>query len=562
MLKNLTDALQTDLASAVLAPAMAPPPMAEDTSGLTPLNVIRTENVVSRFPVHNLSKKGKIEIQIVKRNSQGEVEIKWEVSYNDKHGQARQLAYKLDTIVINRRIEEEGRPLPKLIRLGSLREIADRLDMGGNTNVIKRALRQNASAFITVKVGYTNVDGTEKTLEADFTRYSVIFTGEKLPDKRRADCVYLNLNDVYWTMLNEAPWRPQDYDYLKALTPAAQRFYEIVSAKFYNTFRFSNLNASKIAYSEYCAYSAQQRYFDYEHFKKQMYKVHLPHKKSGYLSDVSYESMQDSDGKPDWMMRYVPGPKAKNEFEYFTGKTGVLETKIEIASIAQTSPVQLSPANETAGQSSTRKSSDETSAVEQTQQSLDLESASEQHADPELVSELYKRGIAEKQAVALLLEVRPGQDVMEQLEYADYRIASEPAGTFRNPPGFYISAVRDNIPVPENFDSSRKRKQREVSENRLAEERAISERRELELEVAFADYRRSEVEAYIALHLAPGEYAAIVEDHKRSYVAQFRNAAHWPAETLHSIAVNAAAVEISRRAPILAFEEFCRKYAD
>ncbi|MEO8131924.1 MAG: hypothetical protein ABI822_32820, partial [Bryobacteraceae bacterium] len=316
MLKNLADALQTGLTADPSAPSAVLPAMPEDTSALTPLNVIRTENVISRFPVHNLSKKGKIEIQIVKRNSHGEIEIKWEVSYNDKHGQARQLAYKLDTIVINRRIEEEGRPLPKLIRLGSLREIAERLDMGGNTNVIKRALRQNASAFITVKVGYTNLDGTEKTLEADFTRYSVIFTGEKLPDKRRADCVYLNLNDVYWSMLNEAPWRPQDYDYLKALTPAAQRFYEIVSAKFYNSFRFSNLNASKIAYSEYCAYSAQQRYFDYEHFKKQMYKVHQPHKKSGYLSQVSYESTQDADGKPDWMMRYVPGPKAKNEFEY------------------------------------------------------------------------------------------------------------------------------------------------------------------------------------------------------------------------------------------------------
>src|SRR3954447_4212338 len=421
MLKNLTDALQTDLMTATTPPSEVPLLTLEDRSGLTPLNVIRTENVVSRFPVHNLSKKGKIAIQIVKRNTQGEVEIKWEVSYNDKHGQARQLAYKLDTIVINRRIEEEGRPLPKLIRLGSLREIADRLDMGGNTNVIKRALRQNASAFITVKVGYTNVDGTEKTLEADFTRYSVIFTGEKLPDKRRADCVYLNLNDVYWTMLNEAPWRPQDYDYLKALTPAAQRFYEIVSAKFYNSFRFSNLNASKIAYSEYCAYSAQQRYYDYEHFKKQMYKVHQPHKKSGYLSDVSYESMQDADGRPDWMMRYVPGPKAKNEFEFFTGKTAVLETKIEAGGLTQAVPTELELLEPAA----------EMLALREAQQSFNLQPASgnitEQQADPELVAELFKRGIAGKQAAALLLEVRPGQDVMEQLEYADYRIASEPA---------------------------------------------------------------------------------------------------------------------------------------
>jgi hypothetical protein len=547
MLKNLTDALQSDLTTAAPALSIAPPLMAEEGSGLTPLNVIRTENVVSRFPVHNLSKKGKIEIQIVKRNTHGEVEIKWEVSYNDKHGQARQLAYKLDTIVINRRIEEEGRPLPKLIRLGSLREIAERLDMGGNTNVIKRALRQNASAFITVKVGYTNLDGTEKTLEADFTRYSVIFTGEKLPDKRRADCVYLNLNDVYWTMLNEAPWRPQDYDYLKALTPAAQRFYEIVSAKFYNTFRFSNLNASKITYSEYCAYSAQQRYFDYEHFKKQMYKVHQPHKKSGYLSDVSYESMQDADGKPDWMMRYVPGPKAKNEFEYFTGKTSVLETKIDVEQITGGGPAQ-------------ETSEQETPAAPQAQQSLDFESVSEKQADSELIAEFFKRGIAEKQATALLLEVRSGQDVMEQLEYADYRIASEPAGTFRNPPGFYISVVRDNVPVPANFDSSRKRRERESNETKLTEEREASQRRALELEEAFADYRRAEVESYIAHHLAPEEHAAMIEDHKRSYVAQFRNAAHWPAETLHSIAVNAAAVELSRRAPILTFEEFCRKH--
>jgi hypothetical protein len=68
------------------------------------------------------------------------------------------------------------------------------------------------------------------------------------------------------------------------------------------------------------------------------------------------------------------------------------------------------------------------------------------------------------------------------------------------------------------------------------------------------------VESYIAHHLAPGELKAMIEDHKRSYVAQFRNAAHWPAETLHSIAVNAAAAELSRRAPILTFEEFCWKH--
>jgi len=259
-----------------------------------PLNVIRTEHVLSRFPAHNLSKKGKIDIQIVKRNVQGEIEIRWEVTYNDRYGQARQVAYKLDTLVINRRIEEQGRPVPKLIRLGSLREIAAELEMGNNTSVLKRALRQNASAFITVKVRYTNIEGVEKTLEADFTRYSVIFTGERLPDKRRADCVYLNLNDVYWTMLNEAPWRPQDYDYLKALTPAAQRFYEIVSRKIYAALKNNYPNAN-ISYSEYCQFSAQLRHTERQRVQDQMAKIIRHHKKAGYITAVKYEATIDED---------------------------------------------------------------------------------------------------------------------------------------------------------------------------------------------------------------------------------------------------------------------------
>src|SRR5713226_6407793 len=116
----------------------------QDPSSLAPLNVIRTESVLSRFPVHNLAKKGRIAIEVLHKNTQGDVDIRWEVSYNDRYGQARQLAYKLDTIVVNRRIDEEGRPVPKLIRLGSLRDIAQQLEIKTNTNLLKVALRQNA----------------------------------------------------------------------------------------------------------------------------------------------------------------------------------------------------------------------------------------------------------------------------------------------------------------------------------------------------------------------------------------------------------------------------------
>src|SRR5947207_3214887 len=112
--------------------ANTPPPVGERTpaqilppeTDLGPLSVIRTETVLSRLPIHNLAKKGNVNIQILKTTPAGEVELKWEVSYSDRYGQARQLAYKLDTIVIDQRIEEAGRPLPERICLGSLRDVA------------------------------------------------------------------------------------------------------------------------------------------------------------------------------------------------------------------------------------------------------------------------------------------------------------------------------------------------------------------------------------------------------------------------------------------------------
>ena len=37
----------------------------------TPLNVIRTETVLSRLPIHNLAKRGNVNIHIVRKNVRG-----------------------------------------------------------------------------------------------------------------------------------------------------------------------------------------------------------------------------------------------------------------------------------------------------------------------------------------------------------------------------------------------------------------------------------------------------------------------------------------------------------
>ena len=191
-----------------------------------------------------------------------------------------------------------------MIRLGTLKQICKELRMsenGKNTGDIKTALLQNASAFITANISYKSNDGAERKIDAGFTRYGIIFTGDTLPDGHKADAVYIVLNDPYRDVVNHAPTRPLDYDYLSELRPAPQRFYEIISYRVFAALR-NNRNDARINYSEFCMFSAQQRYFDHEHFRVQMYKVHKPHLDAGYLSTFRHEPIRDAEGQADWAL--------------------------------------------------------------------------------------------------------------------------------------------------------------------------------------------------------------------------------------------------------------------
>ncbi len=292
----------------------------QQNAELLPLHSIRTETVLSRFPIHRLAKRGTINIEVKELTGTGELKTTWEVDYPKKLGQPGPLAYKVDTLIINRRLEESLRPIPSVVRLGSLSEICRELGMpssGKNTNDVKRALLQNAGAFITAKRTYKGADSGERTAEISDTRYGVVFTGEKFSDGRRADGVYVLLHDAYREILNTAQTRPLDYDYLRELSPGAQRLYELLSYQIFAALRNGRPRA-KLLYSYYCVRAPQTRYADYDHIKKQMYKLHAPHRKSNYISAVEFREITDGAGQPDWEMLYTPGRKAKAEFRSFT----------------------------------------------------------------------------------------------------------------------------------------------------------------------------------------------------------------------------------------------------
>jgi hypothetical protein len=390
-----------------------------------PVNPIRVETVLSRFPVHRISKRGNIQIEINERGEAGELVTKWEVSHNIKYGQPGALAYKVDTLIVNRRIDEVPRPVPEILKLGSLKEIGDELslaDSGKNRNDIRRALHQNAGAYITAKRTYKGADGVERTAEISDTRYGIVFTGEKFPDGSRADAVYLILHRAYREIINTAPIRPLDYDYLRDLSPGAQRFYELISYQIYAALKNERPRA-RVLYSYYCTRAPQIRYFDYDHVKKQMYKLQAPHKKSGYISEVELKETRDVDGRPDWEMFYTPGTKARAEFRSFK-KTAR----------------SLGPARASRGtQEHDLIALPVTDDVMRTPQALSPESES-------LVAELMGHGVAEKKA----RELATSKPETVRLHLRAIPYLPEGQGT-KNFAGRLVKAIENDYELPPAF---------------------------------------------------------------------------------------------------------------
>lgn len=290
---------------------------------MSTLTILRTNTVFAKLPIHTLTKSAPIEICINQTNSQGVQDLHWSVSPSAAYGAPQLLAYKLDTLVINRHLDALKRPLPSLICLGSLRQIYQDLGQSRDksTGHLKRAFHQNAGVYITAKLHYRDREGKQRRLEAGFNRYGVVFTGESLPNGSTADAVYILLHEAYRQVLNAAPTRPVDYDYLRGLKPLAQRFYELLSFKMYAALKYQQPRVT-MRYSELCQFAPQHRHTDGSQMSKQMYRVHQPHLRSGYLADVTTQSLLDDQGGPDWLLQYTPGPKAWAEYRVFTSRNG------------------------------------------------------------------------------------------------------------------------------------------------------------------------------------------------------------------------------------------------
>jgi hypothetical protein len=81
-----------------------------------------------------------------------------------------------------------------------------------------------------------------------------------------------------------------------------------------------NRTSAKMLYSEFCLYAPQTRYTDWDHVKKQMYKLHRLHLAAQYIEKIQFEKIMGEGGQPDWLMIYVPGARAKGQHVAFERK--------------------------------------------------------------------------------------------------------------------------------------------------------------------------------------------------------------------------------------------------
>ena len=174
-----------------------------------------------------------------------------------------------------------------------------------------------------------------------------------------------------------------------------------------------------------------------------------------------------------------------------------------------------------------------------------------------LLQELVSRGVHEEQARKLLAAIPADQPVRDQLEYGDFLLRTSPKGSFRNPPGFYMYLLRDGVMPPADFETSRVKNQRELS---LSDQMA-QEAQQMKKEIAYEEYRRSEVERYIDQNLGEGDIRRAMEESMRDVTAHFPESSRWPKKTIEEVAAQRFRAKLANELPLPSFEEFCTQYA-
>jgi hypothetical protein len=169
-----------------------------------------------------------------------------------------------------------------------------------------------------------------------------------------------------------------------------------------------------------------------------------------------------------------------------------------------------------------------------------------------------RRGVAERKARQLALDIPDTQPVLDQIEYAEHLILQDQRGKGKiaNPAGFIIWAIESNVAVPSQFETSRKKGLRQTKEQ-LAENERL---RTLDL---MAEYDR-QCEVHVRQHIAthyPGELLdkALEEEARRIRKAQPAWFDRVPKDTRREVALARLEATVRESLNFVPFEHWRKK---
>jgi hypothetical protein len=171
---------------------------------------------------------------------------------------------------------------------------------------------------------------------------------------------------------------------------------------------------------------------------------------------------------------------------------------------------------------------------------------------PSWVNDLVTRGVAERKARQLALDIPEHQPVLDQIEYAEHLIAQDRKGRSKisNPVGFILWTIEQNLVVPEDFETSERRRCRQAAESEQAE----MQWRTVRLEEAYQQFCRDEAKLRMKeyseeqLEMALRDHMKVIKREQLEWFSRI------PAATQREVAMSRLQTALLEEASLPSFE--------
>jgi hypothetical protein len=183
---------------------------------------------------------------------------------------------------------------------------------------------------------------------------------------------------------------------------------------------------------------------------------------------------------------------------------------------------------------------------------------SDRVADPHfnsIVSLLVERGVVEKVARRLMLDVPEDQNIEDQIEWID-SIVDAGGRRISNAPGLYVDYIRCGVKPPPGFVSIRRRHEAAAAATASNEQGRLAQQAvRFDTENRYAEYREQHLRAYVN-NLRADARDELLKRCRKKASTQLRQWDVLPVETREDLTIRLAMTEVEAEANLMPFDEF------